>query len=105
MAKPKTLSTQSDVFILPLPAGKPEAWYSDKGKTERRKGLMLRVRGQTRTWVFLYSWAGKRERLTLGLASEMQLGQARKTVDELNRKSKDIGKSRPKYGMQRPFPL
>ena len=26
---------------------------------------MLRVRGQTRTWVYVYTWADKRERLTL----------------------------------------
>jgi integrase len=104
MAKPKTLSTQSDVFTLPLPAGKAEAWFSDRGKTERRKGLMLRVRGQTRTWVYLYSWAGKRERLTLGLASEMPLASARLTVDDLNRKSKDSGKSPAEIWNAAPVP-
>ena len=65
---------------------------------------MLRVRGQTRTWVFLYSWAGKRERLTLGLASEMQLARARATVDELNRKSKDTGKSPAEIWNAAPIP-
>jgi integrase len=104
MAKPKTLSTQSDVFTLPLPAGKAEVWYSDRGKTERRKGLMLRVRGDTRTWVLLYTWGDKRIRLTLGLASEMQLAQARATVDDLNRKSKETGKSPSEIWNAAPVP-
>ena len=56
-------------------------------------------------WVLIYSWAGKRERLTIGLATKMQLAQARTTVDHLNRASKEQGKSPAAIWNAAPSPI
>jgi integrase len=79
------LAKQADVFALPLPAGKKEALYFDKGKlSERVPGLALRIReGGSRRFIFFFRLAGKSQRVTIGDASAWSLDAARARAREL----------------------
>ena len=48
--------------------------------------------------------SGKRQRLTLALASEMQLSDARAAVDDLSRKAREQGKSPADIWKAKPVP-
>lgn len=100
------LKTQSDVFSLPVPDGKPrttargqispwnEAVYFDEGDRKRISGLGLRVRaGGVRSWVYFHRWAGKQVKLTIGPATEYTLAQARERVEEIKVESRRQQKS------------
>ena len=44
--------------------------------------LYLRVQGQARSWLFIYTWEGRRRELGLGGYPSVSLGNARKKAQE-----------------------
>jgi integrase len=76
------LTSQANVLKLPVP-NEGEALYFDSHKTDRVKGLGLRVRAAgSRTWMFYYRFGGKQARIKIGDAGAMDLGGARKKARE-----------------------
>ena len=73
--------TKDAIAALKLPRGKSEAIYFD----DDLGGFGLRIRrGGSAKWVFQYKIGVQNRRLTLGSASVVSAGQARKTASELH---------------------
>jgi integrase len=72
------LASQANVLKLPVP-DEGEALYFDSHKTDRVKGLALRVRAAgSRTWMFYYRFGGSQRRIRIGDANAMELDAARR---------------------------
>jgi integrase len=85
--------TAGDVARLTLPPGKDEMFAFDA----LTKGLSVRLRGTSKTYVCGYSIGGRRPKVTLGDVASMTLQEARDEAGEIlraARKGIDIGAER-----------